>query len=98
MEAPGPAVATGGAFACDSAIAAWELRVDGDPVPVRVVPGLPRPDVETALRLECAPGAPPGVHLHADLAALSPGPHSATMRVVTASGHSRESNRRDIDR
>jgi hypothetical protein len=98
FDATGAAVAIGWAFACGSPIAAWELRVDGAPVPVRVVSGLPRPDVETALRLECAPGAPPGVHLHADLAALAPGRHGATIRVVTASGHSSASNRRDFDR
>ena len=98
VDATGAAVAMGWAFACGSAITGWELRVDGAPVPVRVVSGLPRPDVETALRLACAPGAPPGVHLHADLAALAPGRHGATMRVVTASGHSGASNQRDFDR
>jgi hypothetical protein len=86
-DAAGTMVAIGWGFACGSAVSLWELRVDDAPVAVDVTTGVPRPDVEQARRLECAPGAPPGVHLRLDAARLTPGQHRATLHITTASGH-----------
>jgi len=78
--------AAGWAFACGEEVVAWTLVIDGTPVDAEVFPHLPRPDVRAAFADGCAPDRPAGVHLEGRPGVLSPGPHAATLTVVSASG------------
>lgn len=86
--------AAGWAFACGEELSAWTVTIDGqplDPALVRVVARVPRPDVDAAFANACVPTGPAGVHLEARPGVLSPGSHTATLRVVSVSGSADES-------
>lgn len=86
--------AAGWAFACGEDVAVWTLMIDGqpgDPVVVTALARVPRPDVAAAFADACAPEGPAGVHFEARPAVLSPGSHTATLRVVSVSGTIAES-------
>lgn len=81
--------AAGWAFACGEDLAMWTLTIDSqhlEPAGVTVLARVPRPDVAAAFADACVPDGPAGVHLEARPGLLSPGPHTATLRVVSASG------------
>jgi hypothetical protein len=84
---PGNVVqAAGWAFACGEEVAAWTLEIDAQSLPATVLARIPRPDVDAAFSDGCVADAAAGVHLQAHTGLLSPGPHTATLRVVSASG------------
>lgn len=93
--APGHVVhAAGWAFACGEDLAVWTLIIDAHPVDapaVTVIARVPRPDVTAAYASACVPDGPAGVHLEARPGVLSPGSHTATLRVVSVSGAIAES-------
>jgi len=93
---PGHVVhAAGWAFACGEDLAVWTLIIDAHPVDASAVTALarvPRPDVAAVFASACVPDGPAGVHLQVRPGVLSPGPHTATLRVVSASGAVGESH------
>ena len=89
---PGQALVAGGwAFACGEGLAAWTLLVDGQPVDVVALTQVPRPDVRAAFADGCAPDESAGVQLQTRPGVVSPGAHTATLRVMSASGTLAES-------
>ncbi len=84
--------AFGWAFACGEGLTAWTLLIDGTQVESQVTSDLPRPDVQAVFADGCAPDSAAGVHLSARAGVLSPGTHTATLTVVSASGAIATSN------
>ncbi len=81
----------GWAFACGARLVRWDVLVDGRPVAATVTTGVPRPDVQDAFRLQCAPVEAPGVHFPFEAGGLAPGPHTVALRVTTTAGDTAES-------